>query len=68
MPLLKGSSQTAIGKNIAELIHSGRDKKQAIAIALDMARKSGARIPKKKVKRGGKYDNGTVDMAMKKMA
>ena len=37
MPLLKGKEN--IGRNISELIHSGRKKDQAIAIALDLARK-----------------------------
>lgn len=46
MPLLKGKSN--IGRNIGELEATGRPKKQAIAIALDVARRSGANIPKKK--------------------
>lgn len=40
MPLLKGSSQKVISRNIAELIHSGRSKKQAIAIAMSKAGKT----------------------------
>jgi len=47
MPLSKGKSKESISKNISELAHSGREKKQAIAIALNVARKSGAKIPKK---------------------
>jgi hypothetical protein len=39
MPLLKGKSKRAISSNISELVHSGRPHKQAIAIALDTARK-----------------------------
>jgi hypothetical protein len=40
MPLKSGSSQKAISYNIAELIRSGKFKrKQAVAIALDRARK-----------------------------
>ena len=39
MPLIKGKSQAAISKNISELIHSGRKRSQAVAIALDMARR-----------------------------
>lgn len=46
MPLLKGKAN--IGKNIKTEEAAGRPKKQAIAIALNTARKSGARIPKKK--------------------
>lgn len=39
MPLKKGSSQNVISANIRELIDSGRPKKQAIAIALETARR-----------------------------
>jgi len=38
-PLKKGSSKSAISKNIAELVRSGRPQKQAIAIAYDKAGK-----------------------------
>jgi hypothetical protein len=37
MPLKQGKSN--IGRNIAELIHSGRKQDQAIAIAMDMYRR-----------------------------
>lgn len=40
MPLKKGSSKKVIGENIGELIRSGRTKKQAAAIAYDVAGKS----------------------------
>jgi hypothetical protein len=50
MPLSKGKSKKVIGKNIAEMEKSGYPKKQAIAASLDKARKSGAKIPKKKNK------------------
>ena len=40
MPLAKGSSQKTISSNISELVHSGRPQNQAIAIALDTARRS----------------------------
>lgn len=50
MPVTKGTSKAAISKNIKELKASGRAQKQAVAIALDAARKSGAKIPKGKSK------------------
>lgn len=46
MPLLPGKKN--VGRNIKELESSGRPQKQAVAIALDTARRSGAKIPKKK--------------------
>ncbi len=45
MPLAKGKKN--IGKNIKTEIAHGKPKAQAVAIALDVARKSGAKIPKK---------------------
>lgn len=46
MPLKKGKSKKVISFNIAELVRSGRDRDQAIAIAM---RQAG--IPRKKKKR-----------------
>jgi len=46
MPLKRGKSKKVISENISELIHSGRPKKQAIAIALSQARKSGKKKKK----------------------
>ena len=40
MPLKKGHSKKVVSENIAELVRSGRDPKQAAAIAYDKARKS----------------------------
>ena len=48
MPLIKSASKKAIGKNIKEMEASGHKKSQAIAAALNTARKAGAKIPKKK--------------------
>ncbi len=50
MPLSKGKSKKIIGKNIAEMEASGHKPSQAIAASLNEARKSGAKIPKKKGK------------------
>lgn len=46
MPLLKGKKN--IGHNIKEEEAAGKPRKQSIAIALNVARKSGVKIPKKK--------------------
>lgn len=48
MPLSKGKSKKVIGHNIKEMEAAGHPKNQAIAAALNQARKSGAKIPKKK--------------------
>jgi len=47
MPLVKSKSKKAIGKNIKTEEAAGKPKKQAVAIALNVARKAGAKIPKK---------------------
>ncbi len=51
MPLKKGKSKKTIGRNIREMEKSGHPHKQAVAAALDQARRSGAKIPKKGKKR-----------------
>lgn len=48
MPLKKSKSKKAIGENIKTEIEHGKPRKQAIAIALNTARRSGAKIPSKK--------------------
>lgn len=52
MPLQKGKSQKVISSNIREMIHSGHPRNQAIAAALDTARKAmahgGSRRPEDK--------------------
>ena len=40
MPLKSGYSRKAIGANIGELMKSGREKRQSVAIALEQARKA----------------------------
>jgi len=49
MPLQKDTSKKTISKNIETEMHS-KPQKQAVAIALSEARKSGAKIPKGKKK------------------
>ena len=48
MPLKKSKSKKVIGENIKTEIEHGKPKKQAVAIALSVARKAGAKIPKKR--------------------
>lgn len=48
MPMKKGKSKKVISSNIKEMIEAGHPQKQAIAASLSQARKSGAKIKKKK--------------------
>jgi hypothetical protein len=47
MPLQKGTSKETVSHNIKTESKHGKPHKQAVAIALNQARKSGAKIPKK---------------------
>jgi len=51
MPLDKSGSKKSIGKNIATEKAAGKSTKQSVAIALNVARKGGAKIPKKPSKK-----------------
>lgn len=48
MPLKKGKSKETVSENIREMMASGHPQVQSVAAALSTARKSGAKLPKKK--------------------
>jgi hypothetical protein len=50
MPLIKSPSKKAVGQNIKREEAANKPHKQAVAIALDVARRAGAKIPKKEKK------------------
>ena len=47
MPLINSGSSIAVGKNIGREEAAGKPKKQAIAIALNVARKNGGKVAPK---------------------
>ncbi|SOE47439.1 hypothetical protein SAMN05446927_0208 [Caballeronia arationis] len=47
MPLKKGTSKETVSKNVKTEMKHGKSQKQSVAIALNQARKSGKKIPKK---------------------
>jgi len=48
MPLIKSKSKKAVSSNIKTEMSHGKPQKQAVAIALNVARKAGAKIKKPK--------------------
>lgn len=48
MPLQPGTTRQDISQNIRTEMQAGKPQKQAVAIALSEARRSGANIPKRK--------------------
>jgi hypothetical protein len=50
MPLEKSKSKAAIGRNIKTEEDAGKSQRQAVAIALETARRAGAKLKKPKKK------------------
>jgi len=51
MPLVHSKSKQVVSQNIGTEMNAGKPQKQAVAIALNTARESGADIPKPKKRR-----------------
>jgi hypothetical protein len=47
MPLHKGKSKEVVSENIREMVEAGHPQKQAVAAALNQARKYGSKTSKK---------------------
>jgi hypothetical protein len=56
MPLAAGKSKKTITKNIKTEMKHGKSQKQAVAIALNVSKKAGAKLPKKKSKPTKKFN------------
>jgi hypothetical protein len=48
MPLRKGKGRKTIAHNISKMMDEGRPHDQAVAAAMETARRSGAKMPKRK--------------------
>ena len=55
MPLIRGGSRKAISQNIKTEMAHGKPQPQAVAIALSVARKAGAKIPRPKRHPGNRH-------------
>ena len=71
MPLIKSSSKKAVGKNIKKEIASGKPKKQAVAIALNVQRKANGQkrpvMAKKSTRPSEKFNASKFESARKKV-
>lgn len=54
MPLKRGNSRAVVSDNISEMVRAGHPRRQAVAAALNTARKS-RRGGRRGSRRGGRY-------------